>query len=208
LLYYHPLVIYRYQVIKQADVVLAMLLLNHIFTDAQKQRNFDYYDPLTTGDSSLSACIQSIVAAEIGESRKAMEYARFAVLMDLADIGGNMADGCHIASMGGTWMVAVYGFAGMRDYNGRISFDPLLPEPIEELRFPLQIRGKRLVVSVTRAEASYRLEEGGELEISHQGMPLTLKEGIEFRCEIKAGTAAEQDPTAAPGAEETGSAPD
>ncbi|HEX9777474.1 MAG TPA: glycosyl hydrolase family 65 protein [Geopsychrobacteraceae bacterium] len=208
LLYYHPLVIYRYQVIKQADVVLAMLLLNHIFTDAQKQRNFEYYDPLTTGDSSLSACIQSIVAAEIGESRKAMEYARFAVLMDLADIGGNMADGCHIASMGGTWMVAVYGFAGMRDYNGRISFDPLLPEPIEELRFPLQIRGKRLVVSVTRAEASYRLEEGGELEITHQGMPLTLKEGIEFRCAIKAGTAAEQDPTAAPGAEETGSAPD
>lgn len=121
LLNYHPLVIYRHQVIKQADVVLATLLLDHIFSAEEKRRNFEYYDPLTTGDSSLSACIQSIVAIEIGETKKAMEYARFAVLMDLADIGGNMADGCHVASMGGTWMIGVYGFAGMRDHDGRIS---------------------------------------------------------------------------------------
>ena len=187
LLYYHPLVIYRHQVIKQADVVLAMLLLNHIFTDRQKKRNFDYYDPLTTGDSSLSACIQSIAAAEIGECGKAMEYARFAVLMDLADIGGNMADGCHIASMGGTWMVGVYGFAGMRDPNGLISFDPKLPEPIEELRFPLQIRNKRLIVEISRSEATYLLEEGGELEIRHKGTLHLLQEGRPLTCKITAG---------------------
>jgi alpha,alpha-trehalose phosphorylase len=185
LLNYHPLVIYRHQVIKQADVVLAMLLLGNVFTDEQKNRNFEYYDPLTTGDSSLSACIQSIVAAEVGENEKAMDYARYAVLMDLADIGGNMADGCHIASMGGTWMVGVYGFAGMRDYNGQITFDPRLPKHIEELRFPLQIRGQRLVVYITQTEAVYLLEDGIYLEITHQGETFPLKEGVPHKCKIR-----------------------
>lgn len=185
LLYYHPLVIYRHQVIKQADVVLAMLLLNHIFTEEQKKNNFNYYDPLTTGDSSLSACIQSIIAAEIGNSEKAMEYARFALLMDLADIGGNMADGCHIASMGGTWMVAVYGFGGMREHNKMINFNPRLPDPIEELRFPLQIRGKRLIVEINQKEATYLLEEGDELEITHQDKTYILNEGKPLTCKIK-----------------------
>ncbi|MEJ2471374.1 MAG: glycosyl hydrolase family 65 protein [Desulfuromonadales bacterium] len=185
LLYYHPLVIYRHQVIKQADVVLAMLLLGNMFTGRQKQRNFDYYDPLTTGDSSLSACIQSIVAAEVGQVEKAMGYARYAVLMDLADIGGNMADGCHIASMGGTWMVAVYGFAGMRDYDGRITFNPKIPRYLDHLRFSLQIRGQRLQVDLSPEKAEYRLEEGIELEIVHQGQSCLLKEGKTHRVRIK-----------------------
>ena len=102
LLHYHPLVIYRYQVIKQADIVLAMFLLSHEFTQEQKKLNFDYYDPLTTGDSSLSACIQSIIAAEIGYDDAARKYLRYAVLMDLADVGGNVRDGVHVASIGGT----------------------------------------------------------------------------------------------------------
>jgi alpha,alpha-trehalose phosphorylase len=162
-----------------------MLLLGNMFTDEQKKRNFEYYDPLTTGDSSLSACIQSIVATEVGESEIAMGYARYAVLMDLADIGGNMADGCHIASMGGTWMVGVYGFAGMRDYNGQITFDPKLPKYIEELRFPLQIRGQRLVVDITQTEAVYLLENGIYLEITHQGEMFHLKEGVPHKCKIR-----------------------
>ena len=185
LLNYHPLVIYRRQVIKQADVVLAMLLLGNLFTVGQKKRNFDYFDPLTTGDSSLSACIQSIVAAEIDDKEKAIGYARYAVLMDLADIGGNMADGCHVASMGGTWMVGVYGFAGMRDYDGNISFNPKIPKYVDSLRFPLQIRGQRLVVHMTYKEATYLLEEGLELEIEHQGKRHTLKQGAPFKCKIK-----------------------
>ncbi len=127
LLHYHPLVIYRHQVIKQADVVLALFLLGNEFSAERKKRNFDYYDPLTTGDSSLSACIQAIVAAEIGDSEKAMKYTRYAMLMDLADNGGNVRDGVHIAALGGTWMAMVYGFAGMRDYDGRITFAPQLP---------------------------------------------------------------------------------
>jgi alpha,alpha-trehalose phosphorylase len=185
LLNYHPLVIYRHQVIKQADIVLAMFLLGNEFTKKQKIKNFEYYDPLTTGDSSLSACIQSIVAAEIGAEEKAMGYARYAVLMDLADVGGNMADGCHIASMGGTWMVCVYGFAGMRDYEGKIQFDPKLPKYINELRFPLQIRGQRLRVTMTGGEATYLLEKGSQLEIRHQGQVHHLKEGRTVTCKIK-----------------------
>ena len=185
LLYYHPLVIYRHQVIKQADVVLAMLLLGDEFTPEQKQRNFTYYDPLTTGDSSLSACIQSIVAAEVGDLEKSMGYARFAILMDLADIGGNMADGCHVASMGGTWMVVTYGFAGMRDHGGQVSFNPAIPRYVEEICFPLTIRGQRLVVRMTREEAVYELEEGVELEISHQGEAIPLREKQPVTCKIK-----------------------
>jgi alpha,alpha-trehalose phosphorylase len=177
LLFYHPLFIYRIQVIKQADVVLSMFLLNNTFSQEQKKRNFDYYDPLTTGDSSLSACIQSIVAAEIGEEEKALECARYAILMDLADIGGNMADGCHIASMGGTWMVAVYGFAGMRDVDGEIRFEPRLPESIEELRFPLRVRDRRLLVTMTHARATYCLERGQPFELRHQDERILLEEG-------------------------------
>ena len=98
--------------IKQADIVLAMFLLGNEFDLEQKKRNFDYYDPLTTGDSSLSACIQSIVAAEIGYDDARLKYLISAVLMDLADVGGNVRDGVHIASIGGTWMAIVYGLAG------------------------------------------------------------------------------------------------
>lgn len=177
LLHYHPLVIYRHQVIKQADVVLALFLLGQEFSAEEKRRNFDYYDPLTTGDSSLSACIQSIVAAEIGDAAKAMKYARYAILMDLADVGGNVRDGCHIASMGGTWMVMVYGFAGMRDDGGRLSFNPSLPERVGGLRFRLEVQGQELVVEIGKETASYLLEKGVGLVITHQGEEVQLEVG-------------------------------
>lgn len=177
LLYYHPLVIYRHQVIKQADVVLAMFLLGKDFSKQQKKHNFDYYDPLTTGDSSLSACIQAIIAAEIDDMEKAVKYARYAVLMDLADIGGNVKDGCHIASMGGTWMVAVYGFAGMRDDDGVLSFEPRLPRQIHCLQFSLCTRGQCLQVTVEHKKASYLLREGTGLTIFHRGNEVHLIQG-------------------------------
>ncbi|WP_432821175.1 glycoside hydrolase family 65 protein [Trichloromonas sp.] len=177
LLYHHPLVIYRHQVIKQADIVLAMFLLGNEFSEEQKKRNFNYYDPLTTGDSSLSACIQSIIAAEVGQMEQAVKYSRYAVLMDLADIGGNVKDGCHIASMGGTWMTAVYGFGGMRDYGGKLSFDPRLPDRVQSLRFALEIRGQELEVVVNRDEAVYLLRKGKELTITHQGKEVKLVQG-------------------------------
>jgi alpha,alpha-trehalose phosphorylase len=174
LLNYHPLVIYRYKVIKQADIVLAMFLLGDAFTAEEKKRNFDYYDPLTTGDSSLSVGIQCIIAHEIGYLRKALEYALYSVLMDLADIGGNVSHGVHVSSMGATWMVMTYGFAGMRDYGGRISFNPKLHENHHRLRFPLLIRGCSLDVDISREAATYTLKTGDALTIFHRDKEILL----------------------------------
>ncbi|MGE3806284.1 MAG: glycoside hydrolase family 65 protein, partial [Gemmataceae bacterium] len=182
LLHFHPLVIYRHQVIKQADVVLAMYLLGHEFSEEQKRRNFDYYDPLTTGDSSLSACIQSIVAAEIGYEDVARRYFTFALLMDLADVGGNVKDGVHIASMGGTWMAVVYGLAGLRDYEGRISFNPT--RIAVDLCFKLTVRGCRLVVHISEYVVNYTLEEGDSLTFTHRTQEHTVKKGQSLRCDI------------------------
>jgi alpha,alpha-trehalose phosphorylase len=175
LLFYHPLNIYRSQVIKQADVILAMFLLGHEFSLEAKRRNFEFYDPLTTGDSSLSSCIEAIVALEIGEFDKAVRYARAALLMDLADVGGNVKDGCHIASMGGTWMVFTYGFGGLRDYDGTLSFRPQRPpEALSTLRFPLTYRGQILDVEISRNSTTYNIREGEKLVIRHEDELVTL----------------------------------
>lgn len=175
LLFFHPLVIYRYQVIKQADIILAMFLIGKELSPEQKKRNFDYYDPLTTGDSSLSSCIQSIVASEIGYVDKALEYARAALLMDLADVGGNVKDGCHIASMGGTWMTMVYGMAGMRDFDGILTFKPRRQaDQPAKLRFPLTYHGQILDVEMGPEGARYTLREGEGLMIRHEDEELHL----------------------------------
>jgi len=178
LLHYHPLTIYRHQVIKQADVVLAMFLLGNEFSMDVKKRNFDYYDPLTTGDSSLSASIQSIAAAEVGYFDKALHYGRYAILMDLANLGDNVSDGCHIASMGGTWMVLVYGFAGMRDFDGNVTFRPRLPDGVVRLRFPLTVRGSRIEISIEDGTTTYTLMEGDEITIGHCGADVVLRPGV------------------------------
>jgi alpha,alpha-trehalose phosphorylase len=178
LLNYHPLVIYRHQVIKQADVVLAMFLLGNEFSLEQKRRDFDYYDELTTGDSSLSVSIQSIAAFELGYMKKAQEYAQYSVLMDLADIGGNVKDGLHMASMGGTWMVMVYGFAGMRDYGGRISFRPKVPKRFLGGRFCLTIKGRLLEVDVDPETVRYTMKEGDDLTIYHEEEEIQLTKEV------------------------------
>jgi len=177
LLHFHPLVIYRHKVIKQADVVLAMFLLGDEFSLEQKRRNFDYYDPLTTGDSSLSVCIQSIIAREVGRREKAEAYLRYASLMDYANIAGNVADGCHVASMGGTWMAIVYGLAGFRDDGGRFSFAPRLSDDVTRLRFFLNLRGNRVEVDLAPSEATYTLHEGEGVSFAHEGQALTLRPG-------------------------------
>jgi alpha,alpha-trehalose phosphorylase len=175
LLFYHPLDIYRKQVIKQADVVLAMFLLGHAFSPEAKQRNFEFYDPLTTGDSSLSSCIEAIIAAQIGDMDKAIRYGMAALLMDLADVGGNVKDGCHIASMGGTWMMLTYGFGGMRDDDGTLSFWPRrAPEDNAILRFPLTYRGQMLEVEIGLETVQYSLREGERLVIHHEKEEIQL----------------------------------
>ena len=185
LLHYHPLVIYRRQVIKQADLVLATFLLGDHFTTDEKRRIFDYYDPLTTGDSSLSACIQSIMAAELGYAAKAYHYFADAVVMDLGNIGGNVRDGLHIASLAGTWMAVVHGFAGMRDRGGRLRFRPHLPDGWTRLRFRLRVRGEILEVEIRPDRADYRLLSGGNLEIWHEGAPLRVVPGASVSAPIR-----------------------
>jgi alpha,alpha-trehalose phosphorylase len=175
LLNVHPLVIYRHQVIKQADVVLAMFLLGHEFGLEQKKRNFDYYDEITTGDSSLSACVQSIVAFEVGYDERGYKYLINALHMDLADVGGNVGHGCHIASMGGTWMGVVYGLAGLRDYGGRLAFAP--NAKVDALRFRLGVRGRRLAVAIETGVTTYHLEQGDGLTIYHRGERIDLRRG-------------------------------
>ena len=129
---------------------------------------------MTTHDSSLSVCIQSIVANEVGYADKAREYFNFAVSMDLADVGGNMMHGAHIASIGGSWMALVYGFAGMRDYGGRITFRPRPPEDWRCLRFPLTIRGSRIKVEVRQDATTYRLEDGPGIKLWHEDSDVSL----------------------------------
>jgi alpha,alpha-trehalose phosphorylase len=175
LLFYHPLNIYRKQVIKQADVILAMFLLGNEFSLDAKKRNFEFYDPLTTGDSSLSSCVEAIIAAQIGDTEKAIRYGMAALLMDLADVGGNVKDGCHIASMGGTWMMLTYGLGGMRDDGGMLAFWPRrAPEDNAILRFLVTHRGRMLEVEIGLETVEYALRDGEHLTIRHETEELHL----------------------------------
>jgi alpha,alpha-trehalose phosphorylase len=161
--------LYRKQVVKQADLVLALHWRGDAFTDEEKARDFAYYEPLTVRDSSLSACTQAIVAAEVGHLELAYDYFGEAALMDLHDLEHNTRDGVHIASLAGTWLAAVAGFGGMRDHDGFLSFAPKLPARLERLAFGLRFRGRLLKVEATKTEATYTLDEGKQLEIAHYG---------------------------------------
>jgi alpha,alpha-trehalose phosphorylase len=175
LLFFHPLNIYRKQVIKQADVVLAVFLLGDAFSAETKKRNFDFYDPLTTGDSSLSSCVEAIIAAQTGDMEKAIKYGMAALLMDLADVGGNVKDGCHIASMGGTWMMLAYGFGGMRDNDGMLSFWPRrAPQDNGILQFSVTYRGQILEIDIGLEKVEYKLRQGERLVIRHETQDLEL----------------------------------
>jgi alpha,alpha-trehalose phosphorylase len=142
--------------------------------DEQKARNFAYYEGLTVRDSSLSACTQAIVAAEIGHLELAYDYFGEAALLDLQDLQQNTRDGVHIGSLAGVWLVAVAGFGGMRDHDGILSFAPRLPPQLERLRFRLLFRGRQLRVDIRSDEASYTSLNGDPLEILHHGEPVTV----------------------------------
>ncbi len=148
LLNYHPLVIYRHQVLKQADVVLAMFLRSERFSVEQKRRNFDFYDPITTGDSSLSSCVQAVVAAEVGYDELALEYFTRALYLDLCDSHGNTADGVHVANAGGVWAGIVNGFAGMVEQGNHLEFSPRLPRSWDGVNFQLRRHGTTIRVDL------------------------------------------------------------
>jgi alpha,alpha-trehalose phosphorylase len=180
MLHYPYFDLYRKQVVKQADLVLAMQICGAAFTDDQKARNFDYYEALTVRDSSLSACTQAVMAAEVGQLSLAFDYLGEAALIDLDDLQHNTRDGVHIASLAGTWVALIAGFGGLRHFDGIVSFAPRLPEGITRLAFTILIRGRLLRVEVTPQSARYLLADGEPLDIEHHGKRLKLSAGRKY----------------------------
>ncbi|MDN4477586.1 glycoside hydrolase family 65 protein [Demequina lignilytica] len=179
LLHFHPLVIYRFQVLKQADVVLALFLQGDEFTAEEKKADFDYYDPITTGDSTLSGVVQSIMASEVGYHELALRYFWDGLFVDIADLHSNTADGVHVASAGGVWSALAHGFGGMRDYGGQLSFDPRLPASWPEMRFRVTQRGTRLLVTVKQESVGFTVEEGQGLTVEVRGERVSVLRGEE-----------------------------
>ncbi|MEV6694451.1 glycosyl hydrolase family 65 protein [Micromonospora sp. NPDC051196] len=172
LLHYPYFDLYRKQVVKQADLVLAMHWRGDAFTADEKLRNFLYYERRTVRDSSLSACTQSVLAAEVGYLELAHSYLREAALMDLHDLNENTRDGVHMASLAGSWIALVAGFGGLRDHDGVPSFAPRLPSRIGRFAFSLQWCGMRLRVSVRPHETTYALHHAAQdavMEVRHHG---------------------------------------
>ena len=177
LLHYPYFELYRKQVVKQPDLVLAMHLRGDAFDPEQKARNFDYYEQRTVRDSSLSACTQAVMAAEVGYVELAYDYLAEAALVDLDNLNHNTRDGVHIASLAGAWIACVAGLGGMRDHDGSLSFAPRLPQDLSRLSFRLSLAQGRVMVSVDRERATYELSGEGRLELTHHGESFVLEDG-------------------------------
>jgi alpha,alpha-trehalose phosphorylase len=166
--------LYRKQVVKQADLILALYTRGDAFTPEEKSRDFVYYEAITVRDSSLSACTQAVIAAETGHLELAYDYFCEAAEMDLQDLEHNTRDGLHIASLAGAWIATVGGFGGLRDQGGQLAFSPRLPRELSRISFGLGYRNRVLRVEVTHSEARYTLREGEPLDVTHHGQPVTL----------------------------------
>ncbi|HEX5798535.1 MAG TPA: glycosyl hydrolase family 65 protein, partial [Gaiellaceae bacterium] len=178
--------LYSSQVVKQADLVFALYLCGDRFDAEQKRRDFDYYEPITVRDSSLSASIQGIMAAEVGHLDLAYDYLRETALVDLQDLNANTDSGLHIGSLAGGWLVAVAGFGGLRDHGETLAFAPRLPAQLTRLRFRLRYRGRRLCIDIGRDGVRYELLEGEQLDVLHHGEPLTIGAGEPQALELPA----------------------
>ena len=174
LLHYPYFDLYRKQVVKQADLVLAMAIFPRAFSVEQKARNFAYYERITVRDSSLSAAVQAVMAAEVGQLELAYDYFAEAALLDIEDLEHNTRDGVHIAALTGVWVAAVAGFGGMRHHYGKLTFAPRLPTALTALSFRLLFRDRRLLVTITPEQATYSLLEGEPLQIAHHGRRFAL----------------------------------
>jgi alpha,alpha-trehalose phosphorylase len=193
--------LYRKQVVKQADLVLAMYLCGDAFTEEEKARNFDYYERRTVRDSSLSACAQAVMAAEVGQLELAYDYAYEAALIDLQDIHQNSRDGLHIASLAGAWIALVAGFGGMRDHSGSLAFDPALPPGITGLRFSLRWRAARLTVAITAQEVTYAVRGDSGVTLQHAGNKIQVPAGTQITLPLHTRTAQCPRPLQPPGRE-------
>ncbi|HJQ45457.1 MAG TPA: glycosyl hydrolase family 65 protein [Amycolatopsis sp.] len=176
LLHYPYFDLYRKQVVKQADLVLALHLCGDAFTPEDKARDFAYYEARTVRDSSLSAGTQAVVAAEVGHLDLAYDYLGEAALTDLHDVHNNVRNGLHMASLAGAWNAVVAGFGGMRDAGGEITFAPRLPSALSRIEFRMCVRGSRFAVEVHADRARYRLVAGKPVEITHHGTRCSVAE--------------------------------
>ncbi|MEO7126070.1 MAG: glycoside hydrolase family 65 protein [Nakamurella sp.] len=188
--------LYRKQVIKQADLVLAMHLRGDAFTPAEKARNFAYYERLTVRDSSLSACTQAVLAAEVGHLELAYDYLAEAALMDMDDLEHNTRDGLHIASLAGSWIALVAGFGGLREREDTVAFAPRLPDALTRLAFTISLKGRQLHVEVTPTQVRYQLSDGEPLQFFHDGEPVTIAADQPLCCPLT--HAASIEPTTQP----------
>jgi alpha,alpha-trehalose phosphorylase len=161
-------------VVKQPDLALAMAFCPLAFTEEQKARNFCYYERITVRDSSLSACIEALLAAECGYLQLAFDYAAEATLMDLQDIEHNVRDGLHMASLAGAWIAFVFGLGGMRDHGDTLTFKPKLPTGLTRYAFSIMHRQQILHVNITGAGAEYTLKTPGTLRVSHYDESLVV----------------------------------
>jgi alpha,alpha-trehalose phosphorylase len=194
LMFHYPYFeLYRSQVVKQADLVMALFFTGDAFTTEEKARDFAYYERLTVRDSSLSACIQAVVAAEVGHVELAYDYFAEAALIDLHDLGHNTRDGVHIASLAGACIAAIAGFGGMRDRTTTLAFMPRLPQALTRLSFTIGVGDTaKLKIEVERTRAIYTLLNGETLELRHHGQPITVTSGQPARCPIPPAPALER----------------
>lgn len=177
LLHWHPLSIYRHQVCKQADTLLALMLAGEDVDVAAKRRNFDYYEGVTLHDSTLSASTFAVLAAEVGHAAKADRYFQDTLRVDLDDSHGNAAHGLHMAAMAGSWLALAWGFGGLRVQDGQPALAPQLPPAWRSYRFGLCWRGAQLRVDVDAQGVRYQLLEGDALTFLHRGQPQRLRRG-------------------------------
>lgn len=178
LLHYHPLTLYRYQVCKQADTVLAHFLLEDEQSEAVMKNSYDYYEDVTTHDSSLSSCVFSMMAARVGDLDKAYDYFIETARLDLDNTHGNTKDGLHMANMGGTWLAIVAGFAGLRVKESGIYFRPQVPKAWEGYTFRLQYQGRLMLLTLDRAELNVTLLSGEPLLIHIWDQAYTVSEDL------------------------------
>jgi maltose phosphorylase len=163
--------------IKQADVIQGLWFLNDEFTKEEKIRNFDFYEPLTVHESSLSPCVHSILAAETGREEKAYELYLRTARLDLDNYNKDTDDGLHITSMAGTWMSIIYGFAGMRIKKRKLYLSPFKPESWKEYSFFLVFRGRIINITVCDTDIIINLEKGDPFDITLYGENVTVREG-------------------------------
>lgn len=189
LLHYHPLFIYRHQVCKQPDSLLMEFYFPERFTPEQIQRDFKYYEQIATHDSSLSSCIFSVLAAEIGQFDTAYELFLKTARADLDDLHGNTKDGLHMANMAGTWGCVVFGLGGVCVTDGgQIKFRPRQYPEIPGYRFALNGKGFVVEIAVTGTEVTYRLKQGSQAEFYHFDEPVVLdQERQDVKYQIKTG---------------------